>query len=56
MEDGEPVERKISPGNPPAAAGASRQQAVRVVLWILQGLASAAAIANSAIDIVGKLT
>ncbi|MCK1805345.1 MULTISPECIES: hypothetical protein [unclassified Micromonospora] len=56
MEDGDSAERKDSTDTPPAAAGASRQRTVRVTVSILQGLASAAAIVNSAIDIVGKLT
>ncbi|MFJ8582511.1 hypothetical protein [Micromonospora sp. NPDC093277] len=54
-EDRRPVECNCSTTTPPPAGG-TRQRTVRVALLILQGMAYASATANSAIDIVSKLT
>ncbi|MGN9890592.1 hypothetical protein [Micromonospora sp. L31] len=54
-QDGKPVECNCSTTTP-SAAGWHRRRTIRVALLILQGLAYATATANSALDIVSKLT
>ncbi|WP_431973980.1 hypothetical protein [Micromonospora haikouensis] len=54
-KDGKPAECTCS-ATTPRADGGNRRRAVRVVLLILQGMAYVSATANSAIDIVSKIT
>lgn len=54
-QDGKPVECSCSTTTP-SAAGWHRRRTIQVALLTLQGLAYATATANSAIEIVGKLT